>query len=70
MRWSVTNIQPSGFDLVDAALPLVGGAIPLTRLPDCTGTLSKQASGLPAKVDGTKPCKPWAVFPEIEGKVI
>ena len=69
-RWSVTNIQPSGFDLVGATVQLSGGAVPLAKFPDCTGTIIKQASGLPPKVDATKPCGPWAAYPKFEGKVI
>jgi len=40
------------------------------KLPDCTGTVIKDPAGGPAKVDGTRPCKPWMEFPPYEVKVI
>jgi hypothetical protein len=67
-RWSVTNIQPSGFDLVGSTVKLTGGAVAVSKLPDCTGTVVKQTSGLPPKVDSSKPCKPWRSYPQFEGK--
>jgi hypothetical protein len=67
-RWSVTNIQPSGFDLVGSTVKLTGGAVAVSKFPDCTGTVVKQTSGLPPKVDSSKPCKPWRSYPQFEGK--
>ncbi len=65
-RWSVSNIQSTGFSLKSSASPLTGFATPAAKLPNCTGTVVKSAAGAPAKVDGTIPCKPWAAFPEYE----
>jgi hypothetical protein len=66
-RWSVSNIQPSGFDLVGSTVKLTGGAVALSKLPDCTGTVIKQTSGLAPKVDSSKPCKQWRTYPQSEG---
>jgi len=66
-KWTATNIQPDGFDLLAGPAELSGTAIPASRLPDCTGTVIKQASGAAPAVDATKPCKPWASFPPFEG---
>lgn len=57
--YSVSNIQASGFDLAGSTMKLTSGAM---AVPNCTGTVVKQAAGLPSKVDGSKPCKPWATF--------
>jgi hypothetical protein len=65
-RWSVSNIQSTGFSLKSSAGPVAGFATPAAKLPNCTGTVVKSAAGAPAKVDGTIPCKPWAAFPEYE----
>ena len=40
------------------------------KLPDCTGTVIKDPAGGPAKVDSTRPCKPWMEFPPYEVKII
>jgi hypothetical protein len=69
-KWVPTNIDASGFDLAGITVQLSGGAIPVARMPDCTGTVIKQSSGLPAKVDGTQPCQAWAAYPPSEGKRI
>lgn len=68
VRWSVTNIDPTGFDLVNSTVSLTGGAIAMSKLPGCTGTVVKQSGGLPPKVDGSKPCKQWRSYPEYEIK--
>jgi hypothetical protein len=63
-RWGIHDIQPTGFKLTGSTIALKGVAIPPANLPDCTGTVVKQTSG--SKVDGTKPCKPWASYPKYE----
>jgi hypothetical protein len=63
-RWGIHDIQPTGFKLTGSTIALKGVAIPPVNLPDCTGTVVKQTSG--SKVDGTKPCKPWASYPKYE----
>jgi hypothetical protein len=69
IRWSVSNITTTGFTL-PSTVALSGIAIASSSLPSCTGTVIKQASGLPVKVDGTKPCKPWMNFPAYEAKLL
>jgi hypothetical protein len=69
-RWIPTDIQTTGFALKDSASKVKGFVTATARLPDCTGTVIKDAKGGPAKVDGTTRCKPWSSFPEIEGKWI
>ena len=65
-RWSVHDIQPTGFMLTgSSSIKLTGAAIPKLNLPDCTGTVVKQTSG--SRVDATQPCKPWASYPQYEG---
>jgi len=68
VRWSVTNLQPAGFDLVGSTVKFTGGAVALSNLPDCTGTIIKQTNGLAPKVDGSKPCTQWRTYPLREGK--
>jgi hypothetical protein len=65
-RFQPKNIQSDGFTLGSSMVDLTGAAIPTSKVPDCTGTALKQPAGEPL-VDGTKPCKPWAVFPPFEG---
>jgi hypothetical protein len=64
VRWGVHDILPTGFMLTGSTIALTGSAIPPANLPDCTGTVVKQTSG--SKVDGTKPCKPWASYAQYE----
>jgi hypothetical protein len=68
-RWTPESIALGSFSLQDSMVELTGAAIPSSRFPDCTGTSVKQASGKPV-VDGTKPCKPWSMFPLHDGLVI
>ena len=63
-RWGVHDIQPTGFKVTGSPVVLTGTVIPPANLPDCTGTVVKNTSG--SKVDGTKPCKPWASYPPSE----
>jgi hypothetical protein len=62
MEWSVTNLLATGFDLKDSNVDF-SSAVVLPKVPDCTGTVVKQASGLAPKIDASKPCKPWRSFP-------
>lgn len=68
-RYLPENIQAGGFTLAASTVELTGVAVPTSKVPDCTGTALKQVAGEPI-VDGTKPCKPWASFPPIEGLYI
>lgn len=43
----------------------MGTAVAESKLPNCTGTVVKQSNGLPAKIDSTKPCTPWAQYPQL-----
>lgn len=61
MKWSVSNVDPSGFDLKDSSVDFSSAAV-LPKVPDCTGTIVKQAPGLAPKVDASKPCRPWSSF--------
>jgi hypothetical protein len=63
-RWAVRDIQPTGFNLTASTISLTGMAFSPANLPNCTGTVVKQTSG--SKVDATKPCKPWASYPQHE----
>lgn len=67
-QWNIDNVQSTGFGLVGSKVTLSGFASAASVLPDCTGTVVKQTSG--STVDGTKPCKPWASFPEYEELVL
>lgn len=69
MKWSVANIDPTGFDLVDSNVDFSLAAV-VPKVPDCTGTIVKQSSGLPAKVDGSRPCKPRTSFLPTESAVV
>jgi len=70
-RWSVNSILPAGFKLTGSQLAqLTGSVIAASRLPDCTGTTIKQASGAAPVVDATKPCRPWLSYPDFEGYVL
>jgi hypothetical protein len=69
-EWSVNSIQPTGFNLTNSTLKLSGGAVPWSMLPNCTGTVLKQAAGVPVKVDATKPCKPWLSYPQYEARML
>jgi hypothetical protein len=61
--WSVVDRQADGFSLGGSkANALSGFVVASSILPDCTGTLVPQSGGQPDKVDGTKPCKPWASY--------
>ena len=68
LRWSVHDIQSTGFTLVGSTVKLTGAVIPALNLPNCTGTVVKQTSG--STVDATKPCQPWASFPQYEALII
>jgi hypothetical protein len=70
VAYTPTNIQPTGFDLEGIVVKLSGGAVPLSLVPDCTGTALKQAGKADLAVDASKPCTPWKSFPEFEGKTI
>jgi hypothetical protein len=70
VAYTPTNIQPTGFDLQGIVVKLSGGALPLSLVPDCTGTALKQPGRADLAVDASKPCTPWRSFPEFEGKVI
>jgi len=65
-RWSVANIQPTGFTLQGWPSGVAGFVTAAAKLPNCTGTIVKGAAGLPARVDATVPCHPWRSFPEFE----
>jgi hypothetical protein len=64
--WNIDNVQADGFSLKDTSVTLTGFATAASVLPNCTGTVVKQASG--ATVDATKPCKPWASYPLYEAR--
>jgi hypothetical protein len=66
--WPVGNVQSTGFSLTGTELKLTGFATASSVLPNCTGTVVKQASG--STVDGTKPCKPWSSFPQYEELIL
>jgi hypothetical protein len=69
MTWSVTNIEPTGFDLVDSNVDFSLAAV-IPKVPDCTGTVLKQSSGLPPKIDASKPCKAWRSYSPAEAVAI
>jgi hypothetical protein len=66
--WSIDNVQADGFRLKDTSVALTGFATAASVLPNCTGTVVKQASG--STVDATKPCKPWASYPLYEARLL
>jgi hypothetical protein len=66
--YAPANIQPTGFDLEGVSVKLSGGAIPLSVVPNCTGTAMKRAAGAGSTVDATRPCKPWRSFLTFEGR--
>jgi len=68
--WSVNSIQPTGFNLTNSVASLSGGVIPSSAIPNCTGTVIKQAAGAPVKVDATTPCKPWRSYAQYESVVM
>ena len=62
-----TTVATTTCPALDAPVAQVAGiVVPAAKLPNCTGTVVKQADGLPAKVDATKPCVPWASYPSLE----
>ncbi len=63
-RWNIDNVQSTGFGLAGTKVTLSGFATATSLLPNCTGTVVKQTSG--STVDGTKPCKPYASYPQHE----
>ena len=66
IRWKPISILATSFSLKNSATALTGFVTPAAKLPNCTGTVVKGVAGAPAKVDGTKPCKPWASYPKNE----
>ncbi len=68
--WGVNSIQSTGFSLTNSAASLSGSVIPSSAIPNCTGTVIKQAAGAPVKVDATTPCKPWRSFAQYESVVL
>jgi hypothetical protein len=64
--WTINSADATGFKLTNSTVKLGGGAIPVSNLPNCTGTAIKQSSGATTQIDGTKPCKPWRSFPKYE----
>lgn len=69
-EWSVNSIQSTGFRLTNSAASFSGGAIPSSAIPNCTGTVIKQAAGAPVKVDATTPCMPWQSYRQYESVVM
>jgi hypothetical protein len=68
--WDIENIQANSFTLKGSMVTLTGFATPASVLPNCTGTVVKQAAGQPAKVDATIPCKPLKSFSAYEALFI
>ena len=64
--WTAAGITSTGFRLSGLKVSVSGTAVAPSALPDCTGTVVKRTAGLPATVDGTKPCKPWMSYPKYE----
>lgn len=65
-RREVGTIDATGFTLKSSKVSLRGFATPSATLPNCTGTVVKATTGVPATVDGTLPCKPRDAFPAYE----